>query len=193
MKPIREMSRPMRRQHRDQFVEHHRPGVLTAKPSMPIAVAAVDGDHGERRPARLDQIGEHLFDAETHHLLGAAAHAVQSDHRAQRRDLTGRPGDDVVGQDAAAGRRDERAGHLGRHWSGSGDRWRRRPRRRRGIEGAGIGRYLGGIDQSAERPDSRCSRDGTGTQAQRSTAGKLRHERHIAVLSSGAHRATPNL
>jgi len=100
---------------------------------------------------------------------------------------------DVVGQDAAAGppRRNEPDTLVG-IGSGSGDRWRRRPRRRRkDRRGLGSAGNLGGIDQSAERPDSRCSRDGTGTQAQRSTGrGKAQAtKRHIAVLSSGAHKS----
>ena len=167
-----------RRQHRDQLVEHHRARVLAAGPPMPVAVAAVDGDHRERRPARLDQIGEHLFDAETHHLLGVAAHAVQRDHRAQRPDLAGRPGDDPVGQHTRRGPPRRTSPTLGRHWARRpvSAAARRLGRDRRGWDG----RCLGRIHQRAQRPDARCARDGTGTKAQRSTAGKLRHERHIA-------------
>ena len=47
---------------------------------------------------------------------------------------------------------------------------RRWPGLRYRIEGAGVGRHPSGIDQRAERPDSRCARDGTGTKAQSSAA-----------------------
>ena len=60
---------PLGRQHRYQLVEHHRPRVLAVGPPMPVAVTAVDGDHGKSRPTRLDQLGESVFDAEIHHLV----------------------------------------------------------------------------------------------------------------------------
>lgn len=50
-------------QQRDELVEHHRAAVLAGRPLVPVAAAAVDGDHRERRQPGIDGLGQTLLDA----------------------------------------------------------------------------------------------------------------------------------
>jgi hypothetical protein len=101
-------------QHRDEFVEHHRAGVLAGRPFVPVASAAVDRDDRDRRHTQLRRLRQTLLDTACHDVGGAAALAVQRDDRAQRAGLAGWARDRPIRRDSAAGRRHERTADVGR-------------------------------------------------------------------------------
>ncbi len=102
---------PVLLEHRHELVEDHRAGVVPVRPTVPVAVAAVDPGHGEGRPAVRDVSCEEPVVPESVAEEGpvGAAVAVQGDRDRQRPGRLGRRDRPADGA-AAAGLRHERAG-----------------------------------------------------------------------------------
>ena len=147
---------------------------------MPIAAAAVDGDHGKRRQPRVDGLGQPLFDAAGHHGRRVTALAVQRDHRSQRLGLARRACDGPVGV------RSHRAPPTRRNrspWSAPAEPAGPAPRRARrggasGSLGAGRrhrhGLRCSGLEQDVERICADRARRRAGTEAAAGHGGSSR-------------------